>query len=99
MHKTYENIFDRCGLNYKIVLADTGAIGGSGSHQFMALSEVGESDIISAKSVRIMLAKPEDFFKIITDKLNDKNTQKINVAIVGAGDFYFPAKEFFSTIK
>ena len=46
MHKTYENIFDRCGLNYKIVLADTGAIGGSGSHQFMALSEVGESDII-----------------------------------------------------
>ena len=46
MHKTYENIFNRLGLNYKIVLADTGAIGGSGSHQFMALSEVGESDII-----------------------------------------------------
>ncbi|MBR2891464.1 MAG: proline--tRNA ligase [Bacilli bacterium] len=46
MHKTYENIFTRLGLNYKIVLADTGAIGGSGSHQFMALSEVGESDII-----------------------------------------------------
>ena len=46
MHKAYENIFNRFGLNYKIVLADTGAIGGSGSHQFMALSEVGESDII-----------------------------------------------------
>ena len=60
---------------------------------------LGESDVISVKSARIMLAKPEDFFKIITDKLNDKNTQKINVAIVGAGDFYFPAKEFFSTIK
>ena len=46
MHKAYENIFNRFGLNYKIVLADTGAIGGSGSHQFMALSEIGESDII-----------------------------------------------------
>ena len=46
MYKTYENIFDRLHLNYKVVLADTGAIGGSNSHQFMALSEVGESDII-----------------------------------------------------
>ena len=46
MYKTYQRIFDRLGLNYKIVLADTGAIGGSGSHQFMAISEVGESNII-----------------------------------------------------
>lgn len=60
---------------------------------------LGESNVISSKSERIMLAKPEDFFKIVTDKLNDVNTQKINVAIVGAGDFYFSAKEFFSTIK
>lgn len=46
MYKTYERIFTRLGLNYKVVLADTGAIGGSGSHQFMAISDVGESDII-----------------------------------------------------
>ena len=46
MYDTYCRIFDRFHLNYKIVLADTGAIGGTGSHQFMALSEVGESDII-----------------------------------------------------
>lgn len=46
MYKTYQRIFDRFGLDYKIVLADTGAIGGSGSHQFMAISEVGESNII-----------------------------------------------------
>ena len=45
MYETYKRIFDRFGLNYKIVLADTGAIGGSGSHQFMAISEIGESDI------------------------------------------------------
>ena len=46
MHQTYCNIFDRLNLKYQIVLADTGAIGGSGSHQFMALSDIGESDII-----------------------------------------------------
>ena len=46
MYKTYEKIFDRFHLNYKIVLADSGAIGGNGSHQFMALSSAGESDII-----------------------------------------------------
>lgn len=46
MYKTYEKIFDRFHLNYKIVLADSGAIGGNGSHQFMALSNTGESDIV-----------------------------------------------------
>ena len=46
MYKTYEKIFDRFHLNYKIVLADSGAIGGNGSHQFMALSTTGESDIV-----------------------------------------------------
>ena len=46
MYNTYQRIFDRLNLNYKVVLADTGAIGGNGSHQFMAISDVGESDII-----------------------------------------------------
>lgn len=46
MYKTYEKIFTHLGIDYKVVLADTGAIGGDGSHQFMALSDIGESDII-----------------------------------------------------
>lgn len=46
MYTTYCNIFDRLHIHYKIVLADTGSIGGSESHQFMALSDVGESNII-----------------------------------------------------
>lgn len=46
MYETYERIFTRLNIDYKIVLADTGAIGGNGSHQFMAISEVGESDIV-----------------------------------------------------
>ena len=46
MYDCYSRIFTRFGLNYQVVLADTGAIGGTGSHQFMALSEVGESNIL-----------------------------------------------------
>lgn len=46
MYETYCRIFTRLDINYKIVLADTGSIGGNGSHQFMALSNVGESEII-----------------------------------------------------
>ena len=50
MKNTYKKIFDEFNLKYKIVLADTGAIGGNGSHQFMALSDVGESNIIYCNS-------------------------------------------------
>jgi len=46
MRDTYIKIFDELKLKYQIVLADTGSIGGNGSHQFMALSDVGESNIV-----------------------------------------------------
>ncbi|MBQ6808416.1 MAG: proline--tRNA ligase [Firmicutes bacterium] len=46
MHDAYTNMFTRCGLNFRPVAADSGAIGGEGSHEFMALSEVGESQIL-----------------------------------------------------
>lgn len=46
MFDTYTKIFTRCGLHFQPVLADTGNIGGNGSHQFMALSEIGESEIV-----------------------------------------------------
>ena len=45
MYETYENIFTRCGLTYRVVEADTGAIGGSNSHEFTALSDIGESEV------------------------------------------------------
>ncbi|MCI8647450.1 MAG: proline--tRNA ligase [Firmicutes bacterium] len=50
MYETYERIFTRCGLNFRPVEADTGAIGGSNSHEFTALSEVGESEIAYCES-------------------------------------------------
>ncbi len=45
MYEAYEKVFTRCGLVFRPVEADSGAIGGSNSHEFTALSEVGESEI------------------------------------------------------
>lgn len=45
MYDAYDKIFTRCGLTFRPVEADTGAIGGSNSHEFTAISEVGESEI------------------------------------------------------
>ena len=45
MYDTYSRIFSRMGLDFRPVLADTGAIGGSGSHEFHVLAESGEDAI------------------------------------------------------
>ncbi|MDC3360136.1 proline--tRNA ligase [Candidatus Thioglobus sp.] len=50
MHQTYCNIFDRLGLNYRPVLADSGAIGGDSSHEFHVLADSGEDAICFSDS-------------------------------------------------
>src|SRR3954463_16527219 len=45
MHETYTRIFTRLGLEFRAVAADTGAIGGTGSHEFHVLAESGEDAI------------------------------------------------------
>ena len=50
MYDAYTRIFTRCGLTFRPVEADSGAIGGNASHEFTALSEVGESDIAYCES-------------------------------------------------
>lgn len=45
MYDAYSRIFNRCGLNYRAVEADSGAIGGSSSHEFMVLADTGEAAI------------------------------------------------------
>ncbi len=46
MYQTYSNIFERTGLVFRAVLADTGSIGGSHSHEFHVLAESGEDAIV-----------------------------------------------------
>ena len=43
--QAYRNIFDRIGLEYKVILADSGTMGGKNSHEFSAPAEVGEDTI------------------------------------------------------
>lgn len=50
MYDTYRRIFDRCGLTYRPVEADTGAIGGTMSHEFQVLADSGEDAIVSCNN-------------------------------------------------
>ncbi len=50
MHQAYCNVFNRLGLNFRPVQADTGSIGGTGSHEFHVLAESGEDDIAFSDS-------------------------------------------------
>ncbi|WP_292993481.1 proline--tRNA ligase [Nitrosomonas sp.] len=73
MYETYSRIFTRLGLKFRAVAADTGAIGGSGSHEFHVLAESGEDaiafcpesdyaaniELASALSAQQERAKPE----------------------------------------
>ena len=50
MYNAYHNIFTRVGLKFRPVLADSGAIGGDHTHEFMALAEIGEDTIVYSDS-------------------------------------------------
>ena len=66
MRNTYKNILERIGLDYKIVAADSGAIGGDASEEFHVLAETGEDTIaISSESefainTELLLKEGED---------------------------------------
>jgi prolyl-tRNA synthetase len=49
MYEAYKRIFTRCGLSFRAVQADSGAIGGSFSHEFMVLAKTGEDTIVVCK--------------------------------------------------
>ncbi|MDF4766914.1 amino acid permease, partial [Vibrio parahaemolyticus] len=54
LYKAYSNIFARCGLNFRAVIADSGAMGGKDTHEFMVLSDVGEDTIAGLLAVGAM---------------------------------------------
>lgn len=71
MHKTYSSIFTKLGLNFRPVVADSGAMGGKDTEEFMALSSVGEDTIaysdaseyaanIEMAEVKVEYTKPDE---------------------------------------
>ena len=86
MHDAYHNILRRCGLAFRAVDADSGAIGGSGSQEFMVLAEAGEDEVLYtedghyAANVEKAVSRPADAvpssFKAY-EKLETPNTPTI----------------------
>ncbi|MGL5710172.1 MAG: proline--tRNA ligase, partial [Cetobacterium sp.] len=66
MKAAYTRVFERCGLKFRAVEADSGAIGGSGSQEFHVLAESGEDEIIYCTSCEYA-ANVETATSIITD--------------------------------
>ena len=63
MYDAYSKVFDRCGLVYRPVEADSGAIGGSNSHEFCALCDVGEEEILYCESCDMAATSERADFK------------------------------------
>ena len=67
MFAAYQRIFSRCGLLFRAVEADTGAIGGRFSHEFMVMADTGEDEVVycdacsyAANLEKAEIARPED---------------------------------------
>lgn len=74
MYNAYMRIFERCGLNFRAVEADTGSIGGSSSHEFMVLADSGEDAIVSCDACRYAanIEKAESpLFTIVCDAISE----------------------------
>ncbi|GAM65069.1 prolyl-tRNA synthetase [Vibrio ishigakensis] len=78
MHAAYCKAFDRMGLDYRPVLADTGAIGGSGSHEFHVLAESGE-DLIAFSSESDYAANIEKAEALAPADAADAPTQEMTL--------------------
>ena len=79
MFTAYQNIFSRCGLDFRAVIADSGAIGGTDTHEFIVLSEIGEDTIAysdtSQFAANIEMAPVNATYEKNTDEL--KSLEKI----------------------
>jgi prolyl-tRNA synthetase len=76
MHKVYQRIFERCGLQHKVVEADTGKIGGNLSHEFMVLADTGEDVLVSCKKCAYAANQERAEFKPIPKK-GDATAEKL----------------------
>jgi len=76
MEETYKKIFTKLGLNFRVVMADSGAIGGSGSKEFMVLADSGEDNLAVCSSCDYS-ANLEVASKKHIEKINPIKTEEI----------------------
>jgi len=104
MWGAYENIFNRCNLDFKVVEGDSGAMGGSDSHEFIALSDVGETEIVFCNSCDYAATdeKAACSYKIESDE-TPKAIEKVHTPDVKTIDelekfFNVPKSNFIKTL-
>jgi prolyl-tRNA synthetase len=68
MYEAYKRIFTRCGLVFRAVQADSGAIGGSFSHEFMVLAKTGEDTIVVCKDCEYAANMEKAVVKLVQNK-------------------------------
>ena len=73
--KAYRNIFDRCGLKYFVVGASSGAMGGTGSEEFMVKSEAGEDTVAYCESCGYAANVEVATSKVETKKRDEKSEE------------------------
>ena len=79
MYDAYTKIFTRCGLDFRPVEADSGAIGGSGSHEFMALAESGEAEIVYCNDCHYAAdVEKAEFAPIVAPEEEAKAKEEVN---------------------
>lgn len=105
MFETYNKIFTRVGLEFRPVVADSGAIGGSGTHEFHALAAIGEDTIVysdqSDYAANLEMAEAVDAYDVqgkAPEALETVNTGEAKT-IEAVGEFLqVPATESIKTV-
>ena len=82
MEQAYHNIFDRCGLNYRVILGDSGDMGGNSSREFSAIADIGEDTIVYS-DMSNYAANLEMATSIIADNPTEKLAPLQEVAAPG----------------
>ncbi|MGX2981647.1 proline--tRNA ligase [Helicobacter sp. 23-1045] len=102
MEQTYRRIFDRLGVKYRVVEADSGAIGGSGSKEFMLLADSGEDDIVIcekcdyASNIEAATRKPRPVPKSSAPQADFAKFHTPNVTTIKALSEFFKIDEYWT---
>ncbi|MDY0238051.1 MAG: proline--tRNA ligase [Campylobacterales bacterium] len=84
MEKTYRKILDRLGLTYRAVEADSGAIGGSGSKEFMVLASSGEDDVAICQKC--------EYAANVEAAKRAKKSSNVEPPVANSAKFYTPSQ-------
>ncbi|AWK13459.1 proline--tRNA ligase [Candidatus Fukatsuia symbiotica] len=105
MYAAYSKIFTRIGLDFRAVLADTGSIGGSTSHEFQVLADSGEDDIVfsteSNFAANIELAEavaPTQTRAVATEDLRIVDTPHVKIITDLVTQFKMPIEKTVKTL-